>query len=52
MIISYSAFKNKDKPPDIKMLVRVHNSIQVLMHLGVVILCLYNYERTNEWGTE
>ena len=50
IVLSSSALRKTDKPPDITMLVRIYNSFQILMHLGVVILCLYNYEWTNEWG--
>ena len=43
MMISSAALKKMHEPPDINILVRSYNCAQILMHLGVISLCLYNW---------
>ena len=47
-MFSSAALKKMHEPPDITILVRSYNCTQILMHLGVVSLCFYNWTSKSE----
>ena len=53
-MFSSAALKKMHEPPDITILVISYNCTQILMHLGVISLCLYNwapkYELNDDLG--